>query len=65
LINFFWQCVVLAAIYNTQGTSSSTAIIIWAAIIAYVVSIPIPFLVGNIFFQRIYNIEIEKFKTIK
>jgi hypothetical protein len=65
LINFFWQCMVLAAIYNHQGTTAGSPIIIWAAIVAYVASIPIPYLVGNFFFQRIYETELEKFQIMK
>lgn len=55
-MNFFWQCMVLAAIYNYQGVAANSSIIIWAAVVAYAVSIPIPYLVGNVFFQRIYTI---------
>lgn len=55
-MNFFWQCIVLAAIYNYQGVAANSGIIIWAGVVAYVASIPIPYLVGNIVFQRIYTI---------
>lgn len=63
-MNFFWQCIVLSAIYNYQGVAAGTGIIIWAAVVAYVASIPIPYLVGNVFLQRIYTIELDKFQTL-
>lgn len=63
-MNFFWQCIVLSAIYNYQGIAAGPSIIIWAAVVAYVASIPIPYLVGNVFFLRIYAIELDKFQTL-
>lgn len=58
LINFYWQGMVAAAIYYHQWQNSNSTILIWVGVVAFVASIPVPYLVGNIFFQRIYNIEL-------
>lgn len=39
--------------------------IIWTAAIAFAVSIPIPYVMGGIFLQGIYNKTLQKFQTIK
>ena len=61
LFNFSWQGLVLAGIYSTVGPSSvgiigasaDNGIIIWSAIIALVVSMPIPFFLGGTFLNYI------------
>lgn len=65
LTNFMWQGIVAAAIYYHQGLASNSSILVWAGVVAYVASVPMPYLVGNIFFKRIYGIELEKFKAQK
>jgi len=60
-INIVWQGCVLAAIYSTVGSTSDKSIIIWSAIVAYVASIPLPYIFGHFFLQKIYATEIEKF----
>lgn len=39
--------------------------IIWTAAIAFAASIPIPFILGGIFLQGIYNTTLAKFEAIK
>jgi hypothetical protein len=57
--------MVCAAIYYNQWASSVPTMIIWIGVVAYVASIPIPYVVGNLFFRRIYNIELKNFTIIK
>jgi hypothetical protein len=58
LMNFVWQGMVAAAIYYHQGLNSNPTILIWVGVVAFVASLPVPYLVGNIFFLRIYGIEL-------
>ena len=58
LINFFWQGLVASAIYYNQWLNSTPTMLLWVGVVAFAASIPMPYLVGNIFFQRIYNIEL-------
>jgi hypothetical protein len=39
--------------------------IIWTAVIAFGVSLPLPYVLGGIFLRGIYNTTLKKFQTIK
>ena len=58
LFNFSFQAMVLAAIYSTLGDDreprKDNEIIIWSALIALGVSLPIPFITGGTFLRSIY-----------
>ena len=54
LLNWTIQGVFLASIYgNIPG--SGRPMVIWTALIAFVCTIPFPFLVGSLFMKKIYN----------
>jgi hypothetical protein len=58
-----WQALVLCAIYATQYSMPGNGIIIWAAVVAWVASIPFPYILGGCFLQRIYETELEVYNT--
>lgn len=64
LVSFSWQACVLACIYGTVYNYNDT-IIIWSSIVAWLVSIPFPFLLGYFFMNKIYNTTINKFEIIR
>ena len=51
-----WQGVVLAGIYSTVGVKGDNNIVIWSAVIAFLVSIPLPYFFGGLFLRNIYNL---------
>lgn len=49
-----WQAMVVSIIYSYRWSDSGDTIIIWAAVVAWVASIPFPYIFGNVFLKKIY-----------
>ena len=64
LIQWSIQGVFIASIIAGQYTSGP-AIIIWSAVIALIITIPFPFIWGNVFMHKIYQKNLIKFHTLK
>lgn len=47
------------------NVQTGAAMIIWVAAIAFVGTIPFPFIFGQVFFKNIYETNIKKFQSIK
>jgi hypothetical protein len=60
-INVAWQGMVVGAIYSTQGPSSNDGIIVWAAVVGYIASLPVPFFLGWQVFSRLYSTSLQKY----
>jgi len=60
LLNWTIQGVFLAGIYGNQP-NLGPSMIIWTAAIAFVTTIPFPFLVGSLFFTKIYEKSVLKY----
>jgi hypothetical protein len=64
LVQWSIQAVFIASIIgNNYGTGPS--IIIWSAVIAYVATIPFPFIIGALVFQKIYKKLLHKYEMMK
>lgn len=65
IIIFQWtlQGVFLASIYGNQQLGAP--MIIWAAAIAFVATIPFPFIIGSVFFTRIHEKNLIKYENQK
>ncbi len=57
-ITLCWQAMVVSAIYSTLYDHENNGIIIWAAVVAWVASIPFPYVLGGCFLQKIYTTEL-------
>lgn len=51
-------CAIYARVYQT----ASDAVIIWAAIVGWAASIPLPYFLGGCFLKRIYENQLEQFQ---
>lgn len=60
LTSVIWQAMVVSALYSIYWDQNGNAIIIWAAVIGWAASIPIPYFMGNIFLKKIYQLESER-----
>lgn len=65
MFNFSLQALILAALYMTTGPYVHNVIIFWAAIIAFIITWPFPFLFGCTFLSSISETTLEKFEKIK
>jgi hypothetical protein len=52
--SIIWQAMVISIIYSYRWSDSDNSIIIWSAVVAWFVSIPYPYIFGNIFLKKIY-----------
>lgn len=52
LVNFSVQGVILASIFGNQYLGTTE--IIWSALVAFAVTIPVPFLIGYLIHRKIY-----------
>lgn len=62
LINWSIQGLFIACIYATQILGSP--MIIWTAVIAFVATIPFPFLFGALIHRKIYQKNIMKYENM-
>jgi hypothetical protein len=62
-INWSLQGVIIASIYGSQFMGAP--MIIWTALIAFVVTIPIPFILGAIIHKKIYEKFMIKYENMK
>lgn len=60
LLNWTIQAVFLASIYGNQP-GNGPEMIIWTAAIAFVATIPFPFIIGSVFLKKIYEKNLIKF----
>jgi hypothetical protein len=56
LASIIWQAMVVSAIYSREWSQEGNSIIIWAAVIGWAASIPMPYLLGNLFLKKIYRL---------
>ena len=64
MTTFSIHACFLAAIYGTEFAYNDT-IIIWSSIVAWLVTIPFPFLLGYFFLEKIYETTINKFEIMR
>jgi hypothetical protein len=67
--NYSFQAMILSALYSTLGEKvppyTHFEIIVWAAAIAFGASLPVPYILGGVFLQKIYTASLEKFKIVR
>jgi hypothetical protein len=63
LINWTLQGVFIASILGNQLLGPP--MIIWTAVVAFVATIPFPFVWGQLIFKKIYNTNEIKFENMK
>jgi hypothetical protein len=63
LISWSIQGVFIASIYGNQFLGSP--MIIWTAVIAFVASLPVPFLLGMLIHRKIYEKNLIKYENMK
>ena len=49
--------MVVSAIYSVYWRQDGNGIVIWAAAVGWAASVPVPYLLGNIFLKKIYRLE--------
>lgn len=63
LINWTIQAVIIASIYGNQFLGAP--MIIWTAAIAFVATMPVPFLLGYLIHNKIYEKNLIKYENMK
>jgi hypothetical protein len=63
-MNWTIQGLFLACIYGNQPTLDSP-MIIWTAVVAFLATIPFPFIWGSIFHRKIYEKNLIKYENMK
>jgi hypothetical protein len=63
LINWTIQGVIIASIYGNQFLDAP--MIIWTAAIAFVATLPVPFLIGYLIHKKIYEKNLIKYENMK
>jgi hypothetical protein len=63
LINWTVQGVIIACIYGNQFLGAP--MIIWTAVIAFVATLPVPFLWGCLIHSKIYEKNLVKYENMK
>lgn len=63
MINWTIQGVIIACIYGNQFLSAP--MIIWTAVVAFVATLPVPFLLGYAIFRKIYDKNLLKYDNMK
>lgn len=58
VITISWQAMVTSAIYSRIPESETNAVIIWAAVVGWAASIPLPYIFGGCFLSKICEGEI-------
>jgi hypothetical protein len=64
LVNIYWQAFVVTAVYYFLYAYWGNSLVIWAALAGWILSIPVPYLFGSCFLQKIYAMKIEKYTNL-
>lgn len=64
LLQIFWQGLVITLVYCFGFENIEISLIIWAALLGWVLALPVPFLMGKIFLQPIYQQKIQKYLNL-
>lgn len=64
LLQIFWQGLIITMIYCFGYLNTENSLILWAALLGWVLAIPAPFLMARIFLQPIYQLKIQKYLNL-
>lgn len=65
LITFSWYGCVLSILYYQVPSGKDSVMILWAAVIAVFTGMPFTYSMGYIFLNKIYELTLKKYETLK
>jgi len=64
LLTIFWQGFIVTIIYFFSHSSQGNFVVILAAFLGWLLSVPIPFLFGNAYLLQLKELKIRKYKDL-
>jgi uncharacterized membrane protein YdjX (TVP38/TMEM64 family) len=65
LISFSWQACVHSILYANVTFGQGPVMILWAAIIGWITTMPFTYILGHIFLRKIYELTLHKYEVMK